>query len=76
MFTNSHIPVSDRVERLFMMYRLFVKIKYLPLLYFKNLPLTHFDSFLHLPISLLMFTHWLIHIRSEYAQNGLNYALN
>ena len=49
----------------FFMYRLFIKIKHLPLLF----------TVYHLPISLVLFRHSLLDA-SEYAQFGLNYTLN
>ena len=59
------------------MYRLFVKIKYLPLLFTINLTSVEFIDILttlcHLPISLVLFPHSLVDA-SEYAQVGLNYT--
>ena len=61
------------------MYRLFVKIKHLPLMSTINLPLVEFihilTAFYHLPISLVLFTHSLIDA-SEYAPVGLSCTLN
>ena len=57
-----------------MIYRLFVKIKHLPLLSIVNLPLLEFrhilTAFYRLPITLVPFTHLLIDT-SKYAQVGL-----
>ena len=59
------------------MYRLFVKIKYLPLLSTINLTSVEFIDILttlcHLPISLVLFPHSLVDAL-EYAQVGLNYT--
>ena len=61
------------------MYRFFVKIKNLPPLSTRKLPLVEFIHILtaayDLPISLVLFTHSLID-PSEYAQVGLIYTLN
>ena len=62
----------------FMILRLFVKIKHLPLLSTVNLPLVTFihilTAFYHLPVSLVLFTHSLIDA-CKFAQVGLNYTM-
>ena len=68
---------SFKVEYPFFMYRLFIKIKYLPYLFTVNLPLayTHFDSFLS---SIYRFSTIRCSLigASEYAQVGLNHTMN
>ena len=58
------LKVKSKTECPFLMYRLFVIIKHLPLLSTVNLPLVEFihilTAFYHLPISLVLFTHSLI----------------
>ena len=73
------LNVKSKTECLFQMYRLFVKIKHLPLLSTVNLPLVEFihilTVFYHLPIGLVLFTHSLIDAL-EFALVGLNYTMN
>ena len=63
----------------FLMYRLFLKIKYLPILSTVNLPLVEFihilTDFYHLSISLVLFTHSLTDA-CEFALVELNHAIN
>ena len=71
---------SEKQNRLsFLMYRLFLKIKYLPTLSTVNLPLVEFihilTDFYHLPISLVLFTHSLTDA-CEFALVELNHAIN
>ena len=71
--------MKSKTECPFLMYKLFVKIKYLPLLTAVNLPLVKsihiLTAFYNLPISLVLLTNSLTDA-SEYAQVGLNYTLN
>ena len=73
------LKMKSKTECPFLMYRLFVKIKHLPLLFTVDLPLVEFihilTVFYHLPISLAVFTNSLTDA-SEYAQAGRNYTLN
>ena len=70
---------NSKTECPFAMYKLFVKIKHLPLLSTVNLPLVEFihilTVFYHLPIGLVLFTHSLIDAL-EFALVGLNYTMN
>ena len=74
-----HLKMKSKTEYPFLMYRLFVKIKYLPLLSTINITLVEFinilTAFYHLPISFVLFTHTLVD-PSEDAQVGLNCTLN
>ena len=71
--------VKSKAECPFLMYRLFIKIKHLPLLSTVNLPLVKFlhilTAFCHLPISLVLFTHSLIGAY-EIAQDQLSFTMN
>ena len=73
------LKMKNKTEFPFLIYRLFVKIKHLPLLFTLNLLLVEFiyilTAFYDLPISLVLLTHSLIDA-SEYAQVGLNYTPN
>ena len=75
----SLLKMRSKTEWPFLMYRLFMEIKHLPLLCTVNLPSMEFvhilTAFYHLPLSLVLYTQ--LHIdASEYAQVGLNYTLN
>ena len=65
------LKMKSQTECPFLKYRLFVKVKHLPLLSTINLPLVEFihilTFFYHLPINLVPFTHWPIDA-SEYVQ--------
>ena len=74
------LKVKTKTECPFLMYRLFMNIKHLPLLFTVNLPLVEFIHILKaslytLPLSLVMFTNSLKDA-SEFAQVGLSYAMN
>ena len=73
------LKVKSKTECPFLMYRLVVKIKDLPLLSTINLPLVEFihilTAFYHLPISLVLFTHSLIDAY-KFAQVELNCTMN
>ena len=73
------LRMKSKIECPFLIFRLFVKIKYLTLLSTVNLPLAEFihilTTFYHPPVNLVLFTHLLID-DSKYAQVGLNYTLN
>ena len=73
------LKVKSKTDCPFLMYRLFLKIKYLPILSTVNLPLVEFihilTDFYHLPISLVMFTHSLTDA-CEFALVELNHAIN
>ena len=66
IFKKCHLQlnVKSKTECPFFMYRLFGKIKHLPLLSTVNIPLMEFihilTAFYHLPISLVLFTHSFI----------------
>ena len=64
------LKMKSKTEGTFLMYKLFVKIKHLPLLSNVNLPLVEFihilAAFYRLSISLVLLTHSLIDA-SEYA---------
>ena len=72
------LKMKTKTECPFMVYRLFVKKKRLPLLSTINLLLVEFihilTTFSNLTISLVLFTHWLIDA-SEYAMAGLHTEL-
>ena len=69
--------MKNKTESPFVIYRLFVKIKHLPLLSTVNLPLVelihNLTAFYHYKFGTV--THSIIDA-SEYAQVGLNYTLN
>ena len=71
--------MKSKTECPFLMYRLYVKIKHLPLLSTINLTLVEFihilTAFYHLPIRLVQGRPSLIDA-SKYAQVGINYTLN
>ena len=71
--------MESKTECLFLMYRLIVSMKHLPLLSTVDLPLVELihilTAFYYLPIGLVLFTHSLID-DSKYAQVGLTYILN
>ena len=73
------LKVKSKTECPFLIYRLFVKIKHLPLMSTVNLPLVEFihilTAFYGLTICLVLVTHSLIDA-SEFAQVELNYRLN
>ena len=73
------LKMKSKTECPFLMYRIFVKIKHLPLLPNVNLPLVEFihilTAFCHLPLSLVLYTHLLVDA-SKLAQVGLIYTLN
>ena len=73
------LKMKSKIECLFLMWTLFVKIKHLPLLSTVNLPLVGFihslTAFYNLPISLVLFTHSIIDA-CKIAQVGLNYLMN
>ena len=73
------LKVKSKIEcPFFLMHRLFVKIKHLPIVYRKPTfggVYTHFDSFLPSNYKFGTVTHFLID-SSEYAQVGLNYTMN
>ena len=73
------LKMKSKTEFPFLMYELFVKLKHLPPLSTINQPLVEsiniLAGFYHVPISLVLFTHSLIHV-SKCAQVGLNYTLN
>ena len=73
------LKVKSKAECPFSMYRLFLKIKRLPLLPTVNLPLVELihilTAFYYLPISLVLFTYSLID-PCKFAQVGLNYTIN
>ena len=71
--------MESKTEFPLLMYRLFVKIKHLPLLSTVYLPLVEFThiltAFYHPPISLVLFTN--LHIDApENGHVGLDYVLN
>ena len=57
------LKIKNKTECLFLMCKLFVKIKHLPILSTVNLPLVEFipslTAVFHLPINLVLFTHSL-----------------
>ena len=61
---NLQLKMKGKTECLFLMYRLFVRIKHLTLLSTVNLPLVEFiqilTAFYRLPIGLVLFTHSFI----------------
>ena len=73
------IERESKTDCPFLMYFLFLKIKYFPILSTINLPLVEFihilTDFYHLPVSLVLFTHSLIDA-CEFAQVVLNHAMN
>ena len=73
------LKVKSKTDYPFLMYRLFLKIKYLLVLSTVNLLLVEFihilTDFNHLPISLVLFTHSLTDA-CEFAQVELNHAMN
>ena len=73
------IERESKTDCPFLMYLLFLKIKYFPILSTINLPLVEFihilTDFYHLPVSLVLFTHSLIDA-CEFAQVVLNHAMN
>ena len=72
------LKMKSKAECPFLMYRLFVKIKHSLLLSILNLLLVEFlqilTGFYHLPVSLILFSHFLIDA-SEYPQvkNGISF---
>ena len=73
------LKAKSKTEYRFLIYRLFVKIKHLPLLSTEKLPLVEFmhmlTAFYHLPISFALFTLSLTDT-CKFAQVAVNYTVN
>ena len=73
------LKAESKTEYRFLIYRLFVKIKHLPLLSTGKLPLVEFihmlTDFYYLPISFALFTHSLTDA-CKFAQVVVNYTVN